>query len=237
MTNDDIFRDYYTAWNWLQARWVEAEPVLTSDAAMRLYVLIAGVITLALSILIAYRLMARLQTVEEATFSYKRRGPRATRPETIERLRNELLAFRKKMWRDYLYLLAVFVICGFIIPSLALFFGGAFYDWFDPAGKAFITLSSNQIVPHPQRLDIASFVVNELTHGTLMDFLEVFHIEMGRIINNPDNYTFSLAVFLYRSFVGTFAFALLFFIRRAAVIAWRMPPASELVPSAATNPA
>lgn len=237
MTNDSIFRDYYRAWDWLQARWLEVEPTLTSEFAMRIYVLLAGVVTLGLSILIAYRLMARLQTVEEATFTYKRRGPKATRPETIERLRNELLTFRKKMWRDYLYLLAVFVICGFIIPSLALFFGGAFYDWFDPAGKAFVALNGNEIVSHPHTLDIASFVINELTHGTLMDFLEVFHIEMGKIINNPNNYTFSLAVFLYRSFVGTFAFALLFFIRRAVVIAWRMPPASELVPSAATNPA
>lgn len=228
---DNIFSDYYAAGDWLAARWREAEPHLTSDFAIRLYVGLGGLLILGLSIWIAYHLMARLKTVEEAAFIYKRRGPKATRPETIERLRKELEDFRKKMWRNYFTLLTVFLILGFLIPSLGLLFGGAFYDWFDPAGKAFVTVTGNRIVDHPKFYDLAWFVFNELGHGTLMDFLEVFHIETGHIINNPNNYAFSFAVFLYRSFVGTFAFALLFFVRRAVVIAWRMPPASELVPN------
>lgn len=236
MVDDSIWRDYYAAADWVNATWALWQPSLTSEFAIRIYVLIGFGFVLAASITLAYRLMARLKKVEEATFILKPRGRKPVKPESIAKAQAKLLAFRDKMWRDYITLISVFIICGFIIPSVGLYFAGTYYDWFDSSKNAFVTIQDNSAVNNPKWNDLLAFVANQLSHGALMDFLEVFRKDVGQITNDPNNYLFSTAVFIYRSFVGTFAFALLFFVRRAAVIAWNIPRASAMVPSTTTNP-
>lgn len=231
--DDSIYRDYYAAADWLARKYDTALPYLTSDLAIRLYVLLGAMTFLVASVIYAYRLMAELRHVELDAFTVKPRGRKPMKPESVERARERLLAFRQSMWCNYGKLLAVFIICGFLIPSVGLFFAGVYYNWFDPAGIAFVSLNDNSPVTNPEIWATAKFVANQLSHGALMDFLEIFHIDLGEIANNPDNYFFSGSVFLYRTFVGTFAFAMLFFLRRAIVIAWRIPPVKELVPTPA----
>lgn len=229
--DDSIYRDYYAASDWLSRKYGAALPYLTSDLAIRLYVLLGALTVLIASVIYAYRLMAELRRVEVDTFTVKPRGRKPVKPESVERARERLLAFRRSMWRNYLKLLAVFVICGFLIPSAGLFLAGIYYNWFDPAGIPFVSLNDNSPVTNPEIWATAKFVVNQLSHGALMDFLEVFDKDLGEIANNPDNYLFSLTVFFYRGFVGTFAFALMLFAHRAAIIVWKIPPKNELAPN------
>lgn len=231
MQDDSIYRDFHWARDELLAAWAAAEPHLTSDLAIRIYALLGALFVLALSVFLSYRLMSKLKGIEDAAFVLKPRGRKPMRPEAVKDAQDRLLQFRKIMWRSYFLTLLVFLVCGFLIPSAGLYFGGAYYGWFDPFGTPFVSLHGGEPVTVPHSTELALFILNQLTHGALMDFLEVFHLDFGAIANNPANYPFSFAVFVYRSFVGTFAFALLFFLRRATIIAWRMPSVEALFPT------
>ncbi|MGB5948393.1 MAG: hypothetical protein WBG82_03655 [Parvibaculum sp.] len=231
MEDSSIYRDFNWAADHAVRQYHAALPYLVSDGAIRLYILFAAFSVLALSVWLSYRSMSKLKGIEEDVFAIKRRGPKPTKPASIDAARDRLNAFRKVMWRAYFLTLLVFVISGFLIPSTGLYLSGVYYKWLDPMGAPFVSLHGGDVVTSPHDAELALFVVNQLTHGALMDFLEVFHVDFGAIANNPENYLFSFAVLTYRSFVGTFAFALLFFLRRAIVIAWQMPTAEELYPT------
>ena len=224
--------NWYLHWaeRQIELWWGIALPYLTSDMALRLYVLTAALTILGASIHRARRMMLELRSIEMTAFSLRKRGPKPFKPETIERFREELRQFRKKQWRKYLHLTVFIVFFGFIVPSIGLYLCGAFYHWFDPAGQAFVAIHSNEVVVTPDDPVLAAFVFNQFTHGAMMDIPEVFQIDAGQVTNNPANYPFTLATLLYRTFVGSFAVAMLFFFRRAIAIAWALPRIEDLVP-------
>lgn len=211
--------------------WAMALPHLTLDVAIRIYVLAVAFIILAGSIHLAYRTMSDLRKIELGEFAFRQRGRKARKPKAIAELRKRIEKFRAKRWRFFLTRLAALLVFGFAVPSICLYLCGAYYDWFDATHRAFVSLHSGETVPAPRPAILICFVINQLSHGTMMDLLEVFHLDFGQVANNPDNYAFSLAVFLYRSFVGTFAVVLLFFIRRAVLVLWQLEPIENLLPA------
>ncbi|HEY4345931.1 MAG TPA: hypothetical protein VGN05_16390 [Parvibaculum sp.] len=232
--DDSIYRDFYWARDQIELWWAMAWPHLTSDVAMRLYVVVAALAILVGSIYLAYRMMSELRKIELGEFAFRQRGRKPRTQKSIDTLRERIKEFRARRWRFFLTRLAALLVFGFIIPSTGLYLSGAYYDWFDATHHAFVAIHGGDVVAAPRPMILLAFVFNQLSHGTMMDFLEVFHVDFGQVVNNPDNYAFSLAVFLYRSFVGTFAVVLLFFIRRATLILWRLEPIENLLPAPRT---
>tara|TARA_R110000868_G_scaffold163559_2_gene395808 strand:- start:9078 stop:9776 length:699 start_codon:yes stop_codon:yes gene_type:complete len=226
VADDSIYRDFYAAQDWVEAWWAVILPMLTSNTAMRVYVLSAASIVLAISILYAARLSAELRSIAAAAFVYKRRGRKPESPEAIERARQKLLNYRKEMWRNYYKLLVAFAACGFLIPSIGLYAGATFYDWFDPNSSPFVTKDGAETTAN--HIQLICFVLDQLSRGALQDFFEVFNVNPIEFSNNPGNYVFSAFVFLYRFVVGTFSTALMFITWQAIGIAWSMPPADKV---------
>jgi hypothetical protein len=237
MVDDSIYRDLYVAADWIRAWWAWAQPILTSDDAIRIYILGGALIILTISIVYANRLTVELRSIAVAAFTYKKRGRKVTKPESIARARTELLQFRKKMWSHYGKLITAFLVCGFLIPSIGLYLGSIYYGWLDPTNKPFVSMHGNSAIDAPQQGQLLVFVLDQLMRGALMDFMEVFRYDVSAISNNPSNYPFSVAIFLFRTFVGTFATALCFVLWQAIIIALRMPPAAEIIPDPPTQAA
>jgi hypothetical protein len=232
-----IYQELHRVTDLAATGWAWAQPILTSNNAIRLYVLALAFLILGISIFYASRLTVELRSIAVAAFTYKRRGRKASKRESVEKARKELLEFRKKMWSHYGKLILAFIVCGFLIPSIGLYLCAIYYDWLDPTTKPFVMNSGNIVVEAPQQAQLFVFVLDQLMRGSLMDFMEVFRYDFSAITNNPSNYPFSVAIFLFRSFVGTFATALTLILWQAVLIVMRMPSAEDVIPGPIPNPA
>jgi hypothetical protein len=216
--DDNIYRDLYAL-----------AGMLSSTMAIRIYVLLTILTVLGLSILVAFRVKHELEEIADDIFVVTRRGRPPRKPKSIEDAIEKLRKVRKTIWHRYFWHLLVLVVCGFVIPTLTLYFGAAFYEWFVPDQKPLLLSATRTIIDHPTGEQIWYFAVDQLSHGALNDYPEVFGREFGNVTNNPDNTIFSSAVVLYRLIVGAFGMVLPLFFGRAAIVALRMPSAKSLV--------
>ncbi|MEQ8267352.1 MAG: hypothetical protein RH982_09150 [Parvibaculum sp.] len=194
------------------------EPLLAalgSETAFKIYVLIGGLAVLCLSVAIAFQMMRELRAVQKDAFELRFRGPKPKDPGGQQK---KIEAFRAAKWRNLIWRFAGLVVFGFIVPSFCLYFGAAWYSWFDPHMPAFVAGGSGEQLSNPDEWLLLAFVLNQFTHGAFMDVAEVFALDFGGIRNNPSNLPFSGAVLLYRSFIGSFAVVAFFFIRRSITI-------------------
>ena len=216
--NDSIYRDLYLV-----------AGILSSADAIRIYVLLTTTTLLALSIMIAFRIKNELEEIAGDIFVVTQRGRPPRKPKSREDAVERLKKIRKTIWQRYFWHLIVFAICGFLIPTLTLYLGTAFYEWFIPDQKPLLISSTKAIIDTPTSDQLWSFVLNQLSHGALNDYPEVFGREYSDVSNNPDNVIFSSIVVLYRLIVGTFGLVLPLFIGRAGIVAMRIPSAKSLV--------
>lgn len=206
--DDSIFRDYYSAWDWLQARWVEVEPTLTSEFAMRVYVITLSAIALTLILSIAYYAKVKLSNLKHESFNIKFPGIDPIHETSIEKRKAAIREKTSKIWSPYRKAMVHLMICGLIIPTAAFLLFCFFYSWFDRAGSPYLDLKTNTTIHMINIGTLWSFMLNQMTHGAFFDFLEVFRIDYGQITNNPNDLWFSGIVLLYRSLVSIFAVAL-----------------------------
>lgn len=194
------------------------EPLLQalgSETAFKIYVLLGGLAVLCLSIGVALRMMRELRALEKDAFELRFPGRRPTDPARIEARQKRVARFQAAKWRKLLWHFAGLAVFGFAVPSFCLYFGAAWYSWFDPHVPAFVAAQGGERLTDPEARLLFAFVLNQFTHGAFMDVAEVFALDFGGIRNNPANLPFSGAVLLYRSFVGSFAVVAFFFIRRS----------------------
>lgn len=217
MGEDNIFQDLYVA----------AE-VLSSADAIRIYALLATLLVLTFSILIAFHIKNELEEIAGDVFIVTKRGRPPRKPKSVADAIEKLKHVRKTIWWRYFWNLVVFTICGFLIPTLALYLGAAFYEWFIPDQKPLLLSATKAIIDSPTPEQLWSFALNQLSHGALNDYPEVFGREFGNVTNNPDNIIFSSAVVVYRLIVGAFGLVLPYFIARASIVAMRLPSAKKL---------
>ncbi|MGB3808968.1 MAG: hypothetical protein WA943_02665, partial [Parvibaculum sp.] len=185
--DDSIYRDFYWAADRIEFWWAIAWPYLKSDAALRLYVIAFAFIILGDSIYLAYRMMSDLRKIELGEFAFRQKGRKPRTQKAIDNLRERIKDFRAQRWRFFLTRLAALLVFGFVVPSIGLYLSGIYYDWFDTSQHAFVSISSGEIVAAPRPAILTCFVLNQLSHGTMMDLLEVFHVDFGQITNNPGN--------------------------------------------------
>lgn len=196
---------------------------------MRIYVLLTTLLVLSLSILIAFRIKNELEEIAGDVFVVTKRGRPPRRPKSVADAIEKLKQIRKTIWWRYFWNLVVFAICGFLIPTLTLYLGAAFYEWFIPDQKPLLISTTKAIIDNPTSDQLWSFALNQLSHGALNDYPEVFGREYSDVTNNPDNIIFSSVVVAYRLIVGAFGLVLPYFIARASIVAVRMPSAKSLI--------
>lgn len=68
---------------------------------------------------------------------------------------------------------------------------------------------------------LVGFAINQISHGALLDFPEVFNIDFGQVTSNPSNIWFSSLVLLFRTVVGGFSLALAIAIRDTLMVLWQ----------------
>lgn len=198
------------------------EPLLAelgSETAFKIYVLLGGLVLLGLSIGAAFRMMRDLKDLKRSAFEHRFPGPKPGDPAKVEARRKKVEDFRAAKWRKLSGSFTGLVVFGFAVPSVCLYFGAAWYSWFDPHVPAFVA-EGGAYLSNPDAWLLSVFVLDQFTHGAFMDIAEVFDLGWGEIRNNPANPVFSGAVLLYRSFIASFAVVAFFFIRRSLAILW-----------------
>lgn len=218
VVDDNIFQDLYVA----------AE-VLSSADAIRIYVVLATLLVLGLSIAIAFRVKRELEEIAGAVFVVSQRGRPPRKPKSIDDAIKKLEAARHGKWIRYTGHAVIFAICAFLIPTLTLYFGATFYEWFMPGQKPVLISTTGTIIDKPTSGQLWGFVFNQLSHGALNDYPEVFQRQYSDVTNNPDNTIFSWIVVFYRLLVGGFGLVFPYFFGRAAIVALRMPSAKAVI--------
>lgn len=216
--DDTIYRYLY----WL------AE-VLSSGQAIRFYVLLTALIILGPSVLIAFQIKKELEGIADDIFVVTSRGRPPRNPKSVDVAIKNLQRIRKTIWQHYFWRLITLAICAFIIPTAMLYLGATFYEWFIPNQKPLLISDTRAIIDAPTINQVWTFSLNQLNHGALNDYPEVFGREFGNVTNNPENTIFSAAVVIYRFIVGTFGLVIPLFLANITIIAIRMPSARKLI--------
>lgn len=222
MQDDSIYRDFHWARDELLAAWAAAEPHLTSDFAIHLYVEAASIAAMALSLFVAYRAKNRLRELRLEAFDVTFPGRSPKRAQAIQRRIEQIRKRTNEAWLGFARDFALLFVFGLCVPAAGLFLVCAHYGWFDPAGLAFIDLRDGKPAQSADRLVLVGFVINQIAHGALLDFPEVFAIDFGRVTSNPSNLWFSSLVLGFRTIVGGFSLALAVSVRDTLLVLWRV---------------
>lgn len=222
MEDSGTYRYFHWLTGELQTAWTAAEPHLTSDFAIHLYVEAASIAAMALSLLIAYRAKDRLRQLRLEAFNIPFPGRTPTRAEAIQRRIARIRQRTNAAWLGFAGDFALLFVFGLCVPAIGLYLLCANYGWFDPMGMAFIDLHDGKLVQTADRLVLVGFVINQVAHGALLDFPEVFAIDFGRVTSNPSNLWFSSLVLAFRTIVGGFSLALAVSVRDTLLVLWRV---------------
>jgi hypothetical protein len=220
--DDSIYRDFHWARDELLAAWAAAEPHLTSNVAIHLYVEAASVAAMALSLFIAYRAKNRLRELRLEAFDVTFPGRSPKRAQAIQRRINEIRKRTNEAWLGFARDFALLFLFGLCVPAAGLYLLCTHYGWFDLSGLAFIDLHDARPVQSADTPVLVGFVINQIAHGALLDFPEVFAIDFGRVTSNPSNLWFSSLVLAFRTIVGGFSLALAVSVRDTLLVLWRV---------------
>lgn len=220
--DNSIFRDFHTVDERIKLWWTILEPKLTSDTAIHVYVVVAALLAVAASLYAAYRSKNNLRELRLEAFEVRFGGRPPKHKKSIDRRIDQIRQKTREAWVGFARDFALLFFCGLIVPSAALLLLCAHYSWFDASGMAFIDLHAQKPVTQTELLPLTGFVINQVSHGALLDFPEVFNIDFGRLANNPSNFWFSGVVLLFRTIVGGFTLALAVAIRDTLMVLWKV---------------
>lgn len=192
---------------------------LSSLPAQRAYVLTAGAAFLGFALWSAWREHQFLDRLSATYFNKQYRGRKPIRQKTIRRREREAAEFRRHRWREVWGRVGKLLILGVLTPTLLLAVGAHFYGWFDADHVPFVVAETRAPIETLSALQMAMFVVDELLRGGFLDVLEVFDVAPYFVTHNPDNFIFSSAVLVYRTFVAIFEPTVIWFGLRAWWIA------------------
>jgi len=226
----------------LTPRWHQSlqslQELLAAPSTHRFLVLSAGVVILLLSLKWAFEQIALLRGVEFNDFSKAYPGRPPSDPEKIAKRNAAIAAYRKNAWGSLFRAMATLILFGFVVPTLMFFAAANYYSWFDASGAPFLDLSTQQPVQHLQGSGLMLFIASQIAKGSLMDVLEVFHLDLGSVTNNPRDVAFSAGVLVFRTVTGIFAAVLGVFAWKALRINFMLaqpaptPPATPAQPGA-----
>lgn len=206
--DDSIYRNFYWAYDQIEIWWTMAWPYLKSDTALRLYVLVGAIDALACTFVIAYFARLRLADMKAVALGHKLTGRPAKRADAVKRqldkLRQMTISSLLPYARDFVLLL----IFGLAVPSISLFLLAVHYAWLDIGGIPFVDLYEKKQVNAVNVHSLVFFIADQALHGALLDFPEIFDIDVGNVRNNPSDVVFSSIVFLFRTATTLFAAAL-----------------------------
>ena len=216
---DESFNWYL---HWVQGQieiwWGILQPHLISDFALHAYAAVGIIDTFACTFVIAYFARLRLADLKVVALGNKLIGRPGTRAETVKNQLNKLMEKTIRSLCPYARDFILLLIFGLVVPSILLFLLTVHYTWLDIGGIPFVDLHGKRPLHIVDTWPLVVFIGNQILHGALLDFPEIFDLDIGSIRNNPSDITFSLIVFLFRTVATLFAAALWVAIRDTFIV-------------------
>lgn len=188
--------------------------VLTSDSAVRVYVLVISGILLAVSLWRALKERTVLSDSTKRALSPNFRGPKPKSDKAKQKQRDLKLSRLKSMLIALLTSTARMMAFGVLVPVFFLWAGTTYYSWFDPNAVVLVSQAGGTPVSDPSSPQLLMYVTDQLLRGGLFDVLEVFKVQVAGLSNNPVVFPYSIGLIAFRAAIdGYMIFALYFVIR------------------------
>ena len=210
---DDLFTRIY---EWAQPYLVTTGEVLSSPLAQRIYAVAAIILALWISIRIALSQYRWVKQLGLGYFEKVFRGPKPERKQKIEQQLLQAKEFKRRQLFKGFGRLGLLVFFGLILPSAILITVLLNYSWFGFENNLFVRADDESIaVGSPTPIEVFVYALSQLTHGVLLDTMEVFRADFSAIQHDRHNVGAGLIVLGYRSFVGIYTAAITLFLYKA----------------------
>lgn len=194
-------------WAFIQSAASDLWTALATETALRAYLLCGLVLGAGASLYFGNKVRKDLAAVrlEEYINAQPRiRGQPPTRPESLVRRKKLLEGLRTDRVRTIRNKVLFLVVVGIVLPTFLYYTLASSYFWLIPGAEPFVDDTTGQTFSTMPPQSLALFVLNELCRGGLLDFFEVFKINISAVSNNRAEIPFSVATLAYRVLVGGF---------------------------------
>lgn len=191
--------------------------VLTSDSAVRVYVLVIASILIAVSFWQALQERTVLSDSTNKALSPNFRGPKPKSNKAKLKQRDLKLSRLKSMAAALLASLVRMMGFGVLVPVLFLLAGTTYYSWFDPNAVVLISQVGGTQVSNPSSWQLLLYVTDQVLRGGLFDVLEVFKVQVAGLSNNPVVLPYSIGLIAFRAAIDGYMIFALYFVFRTLV--------------------
>lgn len=190
--------------------WQETATWLLSEQALWLYSWIGLALAMALlagSVLYMTHIARKKRSSD---FLRQWRGAKPKKPEAIQKRIHEIERFTQRVSLYVIGLTLGIVVAGAILPGGLLALVALWQDWFLPGPPVLLIDGAPFIPAEASLLELALFITHQALSGGLADTFEVYRLTFTQLESNPDNFTYSGLVVLYRLIAGTAMATLLY---------------------------
>lgn len=185
--------------------------VLTSESAVRVYVLVISGTLLAASLWRAFEQRKVLDTSLERKLKLNLPGRKPKSITGKQKQHDIKLSRLERALRALVDSLFQMLIFGVFVPALFLFVGTLYYTWFDPNAVVLISQAGGMPVSHPSSWQLFLYVFDQVVRGGLFDVLEVFKFQIAGLSNNPVVLPYSIGLIAFRAAIDGYMIIALYF--------------------------
>lgn len=188
--------------------------VLTSESAVRVYVLVISGTLLAASLWRALKERKVLNDSTKRALAQNLPGPKPRSNQAKQKQRDLKLSRLKSMFLALLTSTARMMAFGVLVPVFFLWAGTTYYSWFDPNAVVLVSQAGGTPVSNPSSPQLLLYVTDQLLRGGLFDVLEVFKVQVAGLSNKPVVLPYSIGLIAFRAAIdGYMIFAMYFVVR------------------------
>ncbi|WP_426050974.1 hypothetical protein [Brevundimonas sp. SL161] len=191
--------------------------VLTSESAVRVYVLVFSGILLAVSLWRALKERTVLTDSTKKALAQNLPGPKPRSHQAKQKQRDLKLSRLKGMLLALLTSTARMMAFGVLVPVFFLWAGTTYYSWFDPNAVVLVSQAGGTPVLNPSSPQLLLYVTDQLLRGGLFDVLEVFKVQVAGLSNNPVVLPYSIGLIAFRAAIDGYMIFALYFVLRTSV--------------------
>jgi len=140
-----------------------------------------------------------------------RGGRKPQHPDAIENRRQRIRHVVDETWRLLWQRFWLFAVTGLFFPCALLFAIAVNYDTLHPGAAAFADPAQGILLSTLAPADAAILVLDQFMRGALLDFMEVYRLDLAPVTHNSADWLFSSLLIFFRALTGLFTGALAFF--------------------------
>lgn len=191
--------------------------VLTSESAVRVYVLVISSILIAVSLWRALKERTVLSDSTKKALAPNFRGPKPKSDKAKQKQRDLKWSRVKSMVMALLTSTARMMAFGVMVPVFFLWAGTTYYSWFDPNAVVLVSQVEGTPVSNPTSPQLLLYVTDQVLRGGLFDVLEVFKVDVAGLSNNPVVLPYSIGLIAFRAAIDGYMIFALYFVLRTLV--------------------